>query len=290
MLIGAVWQKQIPSILETGSYLIEAKAELSPGDYEEMIERYLPFDKSTARRLKIVAAHPVLSDRAYTHALPASWMTLYLLSQLPPGTLVALIEDGTVSPKLQQKDAIALLPSRSVATTAHAHSDNEECAFCVEAVSAARPAQWDLRAGRDQPASGLLIDDLAKQIKLILMPPKRRPQSWRRSARPEPKPNLHDKIGQLIALGDRLHPDYRNELSDALRDLADRANELAVRLDESEQERAARQRANEERRRREEEEERLERAEEERQERERREREWQEHLARCEREEEEEEE
>ena len=165
----------------------------------------------------------------------------------------------------------------------------------METASAVRPAQWDLEAENDQPASGRLIDDLAEQVKCILAPlPRRRRtwqrRSWRRSARPEPKPNLHDKIWRLIELGDGLHPDYRNQLSDALRDLASRAAELAVRLDESEQERAARQRANEERERREEEQEREEQErqerERERQEQERREREWQEHLARCEREEE----
>jgi hypothetical protein len=283
MLITGAWQKKIESYLEVGAYLIDAKAKL-PGEYEAMIESDLPFDKSTARRLKIIAEHPILSDRAYTHALPARWMTLYLLSQLPPETLVALIEDGTVSPKLQQKDAIALLPSRSGATTGSARSDDEEsldgiCAFCVEAASAVRPTQWNLEAENDQPASGTLIDDLAEQVKRILAPPPRRQRSWRRrsswrrSARPEPKPNLHDKIWRLIKLGDRLHPDYRNQLSDALRDLASRAAMMAVRLDESEQERAARQRANEERREREWQE--RERA------RQERERERQEHWARL---------
>jgi hypothetical protein len=204
ILITGAWQKKIESYLEVGAYLIDAKAKL-PGEYEAMIESDLPFDKSTARRLKIIAEHPILSDRAYTHALPARWMTLYLLSQLPSETLVALIEDGTVSPKLQQKDAIALLPSRSGATTAHAHSDDEDldgcCAFCVEAVSAVRPAQWDLEAENDQPASGKLIDDLAEQVKRILAPlPRRqrlwpRRRSWRRSARPEPSLTCTTKSG-----------------------------------------------------------------------------------------------
>ena len=123
MLITGAWQKKIESYLEVGAYLIDAKAKL-PGEYEAMIKSDLPFDKSTARRLKIIAEHPILSDRAYTHALPARWMTLYLLSQLPPETLVALIEDGTVSPKLQQKKRLpccragaAQLPNTPIAIT-----------------------------------------------------------------------------------------------------------------------------------------------------------------------------
>jgi len=37
----------------------------------------------------MIAEHPVLSNRAYTHVLPASWMTLYELSKLQPERFAA---------------------------------------------------------------------------------------------------------------------------------------------------------------------------------------------------------
>jgi len=52
MLITSAWQKKIESYLEVGARLIEAKVELDHGEYESMIAQDLPFDKSTARRLR----------------------------------------------------------------------------------------------------------------------------------------------------------------------------------------------------------------------------------------------
>jgi|ERR1700676_1777887 hypothetical protein len=56
-----------------------------------------------------IARHPVLSNAAHGSHLPPSWRTLSELERLPAKTLLAKIEDGTVSPKMQRKDAFGLI-------------------------------------------------------------------------------------------------------------------------------------------------------------------------------------
>jgi hypothetical protein len=105
--IGAAWRQMVGAIIETGRLLIEAKAAL-PGQFESMVQLKLPFTPSTARRLMMIAANPVLSNRAHVHVLPPSWGTLYELTKLPAENLRAKIQDGSITPKLERKDVARL--------------------------------------------------------------------------------------------------------------------------------------------------------------------------------------
>ena len=106
--ITKAYQKSCESIIETGKLLIQARDQLPPGKFEKMITSDLPFKRNTAYRLIAIAEHPVTSNVAHVPHLPAQWSTLYELTKLDDDTLLAKIEDGTVTPKLERKDAIAL--------------------------------------------------------------------------------------------------------------------------------------------------------------------------------------
>jgi hypothetical protein len=95
----------VESILEVCAWLIEAKAKLDYGEYEKMIEEDLLFSASTARKLKKIPRNQVLVNREFMNVLPPSWATLYELSFIKEDKLKALIEDGTVSPDLEVKQA-----------------------------------------------------------------------------------------------------------------------------------------------------------------------------------------
>lgn len=108
--IAAAWGKQVESIIETGQMLAEAKEELPHGSYEAMVQSKLPFSPNTARRLKIIAGHSLISKREHVHVLPPSWGALYELTKLPNEILAAKLRDGSIHPKLERKDARALRP------------------------------------------------------------------------------------------------------------------------------------------------------------------------------------
>jgi hypothetical protein len=104
--IRTSWQKSTESIIETGALLLQARKELERDVFHAM---RLPFGKRTRERLMKIAGNPVLSLATHASHLPPSWMTLYELSKLPHPTLLAKIEDGTIRPDMERKDATALL-------------------------------------------------------------------------------------------------------------------------------------------------------------------------------------
>jgi Protein of unknown function (DUF3102) len=111
--ISAAWQNTVRNIVETGRFLIEAKEDIGRGGFEEMIRAELPFGPRTAQRLMEIAEDRVLSNTTHASHLPASWMTLYELAKLPKHglDLEVLIEEGAIHPKMERKDARALLPA-----------------------------------------------------------------------------------------------------------------------------------------------------------------------------------
>jgi hypothetical protein len=111
--ITAAWQKGVDSIVETGRLLVRAKHEMPYPEFQAMVAGELPFDKRTAERLMVIAEHPVISSATHVSRLPPSWGTLYDLVRLDKkhgeGTVLARIEDGTITPKTQRKHVAALL-------------------------------------------------------------------------------------------------------------------------------------------------------------------------------------
>lgn len=104
--INASWTKSFEGILDAGSLLIEAKATIPRGQFEDMVERDLCFSPSTARRLMAVATSERL--RAYTHVLPTSWFTLYGLTTLSDDAFRLGIEQKIIKPDMQQGDLAKL--------------------------------------------------------------------------------------------------------------------------------------------------------------------------------------
>jgi len=70
----------------------------------------LPFGERTAQRLMLVARHPDLSDPTHGSHLPASWRTLDVLAQLPPGEVDRRIEAGEITPELDRATAQFVVP------------------------------------------------------------------------------------------------------------------------------------------------------------------------------------
>ena len=95
-------EKDVEAIIARGRLMIEAHDELEHGSYEATVKRH--FNLSYARKLRIIAAHPVVSNRAHVHALPPSVFTLYELTKLPAEMLRAKLSDGSINPKTERKD------------------------------------------------------------------------------------------------------------------------------------------------------------------------------------------
>jgi hypothetical protein len=211
MRIRHAWQKTVEGIIEAGVCLVEAKKTLDHGEFEKMIEEDLPFTASTARRLMSIARNPVLANRAHVHALPAHWGTLYELGKLKKEVLLALIEDETVTPKMEREEAIALRKPAS-RSTPHA------CPICAETKNVPVAHQWSEHDDvEDQSNTAGIVDDLVEEIESIFAAGGNR--------------GLRRKIQRF--LDNRVHPDIRAMLADALREAATIANRLADELSQA---------------------------------------------------------
>lgn len=98
------WQNAVEGIIETGQRLIEAKARVGHGGWLPTVER-LPFSERTAQILMQVARHPDLPNPQHVAHLPASWGTLGVLAQLPPGEIPKRIEAHQITPELDRATA-----------------------------------------------------------------------------------------------------------------------------------------------------------------------------------------
>src|SRR5215475_3108602 len=100
--LTALRVNDVENIIARGRLLIDAADELERGSYEATVKRH--FDLSYARKLRIIAAHPVVSNRAHVHALPPSVFVLYELTKLPAALLRDKLADGSINPKLERKE------------------------------------------------------------------------------------------------------------------------------------------------------------------------------------------
>ena len=96
--LTALRVNDVENIVARGRLLLEARE----GSFEAMVKRH--FDLSTTRMYRIVAAHPVISNRCHVNALPPSMRTLYELTKLPEEILRKRLKDGSINPKLERKD------------------------------------------------------------------------------------------------------------------------------------------------------------------------------------------
>jgi N6-adenosine-specific RNA methylase IME4 len=103
--ITEVWRETVFAVIETGRLLMEAKEELEHGEFAEMVETALPFGPRTAQRLMKIAADKRLAKPTHVSLLPPSWGTLYELTKLSDEAFKANIDNGTIRPDMERKDA-----------------------------------------------------------------------------------------------------------------------------------------------------------------------------------------
>ena len=107
--ICAHYHDSVRAILDVGHALLQAKEQLSYGDFGFMIETDLPFSWRSANHLMRIAEHPVLADSNHGSNLPNSWRTLSELAKLPEEVLLDAIDDGRITPEIRRKDIPSLL-------------------------------------------------------------------------------------------------------------------------------------------------------------------------------------
>jgi hypothetical protein len=97
----------VEGIIGAGRHLQEAKDELPHGDFGPLLKQ-LKMHERTAQRLMAIASNEALANPTHASHLPASWMTLYELSRLPPKLLEAKIVAGVITPELERKGVVSL--------------------------------------------------------------------------------------------------------------------------------------------------------------------------------------
>lgn len=112
--INEAWQKGVDAVVKTGLRIEDAKADLSYGEYEEMVRTDLHFSPQTALKLRAIASNKVLSNPAHVRHLPPSWGTLSELAVIANKgfDLEAGIESGAIHPRMERRGVKALLPQR----------------------------------------------------------------------------------------------------------------------------------------------------------------------------------
>jgi hypothetical protein len=206
--IKAAWQKSVDGIIESAVAVLRASKKLDKATFDKMIQEDLPFTASTARRLILIAEHPVLCSHVNRSALPNSWGTLYQLSKVrPPEALQALIEDGTIHARMERKDAERL--TKGSEGRSDDKEQKEKCPFCSETNEREPDQPSDSEAQDEQPESYDAMDKLAEQVNAILAS-----EYTRRGIK---RSSLRAKIDHVIDIRDRMHPQSLGLLADSLR-------------------------------------------------------------------------
>lgn len=114
-VISARWEKatglakqSVEEAIQTGVDLLQSKAELSHGDFTEMIERDLPFGSDKAARLIKIARNPELVNTATSRNLPVVWTALYELARLSKEDFKDAQKRGLIDSKTTYKTAHAI--------------------------------------------------------------------------------------------------------------------------------------------------------------------------------------
>lgn len=112
-IIRADLARSVEGYLAAGQHLAEAKAELSHGEWLPLVAD-IGISASMAQKLIAITKNKVLANAEHVQHLPQCWGTLYQLSRMEPDALELAIEDGTVTPALQRKDAAALVRDQNI--------------------------------------------------------------------------------------------------------------------------------------------------------------------------------
>src|SRR4028118_2045658 len=84
--IEKLWSEAQEKFLIIGRYLVQAKARLKHGEFEQMVATQLPFGKNVAYQLRIVAL-AVEQNRLEERELPRSYSNAFRLAQMNEAVL-----------------------------------------------------------------------------------------------------------------------------------------------------------------------------------------------------------
>lgn len=103
--IRTLWTEAAETFLLIGRYLNQAKEALPHGDFQRMVEENLPFDKSRAYQLRMVA-HMVDAGRVKEVDLPRSSATAFLFTSLDAQGLARAKEDRILRPDIRRQEVV----------------------------------------------------------------------------------------------------------------------------------------------------------------------------------------
>lgn len=108
--INFAWQKAVPSIIEAGKWLVEAKDSLPHGQWERMFKNHknkvagpIPFSLRTAQTLMAIIRHPCLPKARYVALLPPNWPVLGEIARLDKNEFNLGLERKVIHPECTRK-------------------------------------------------------------------------------------------------------------------------------------------------------------------------------------------
>jgi hypothetical protein len=106
--ITSLWRRSIETIIEVSQRLREAKRDLGK-DWKKLFDdpSLLPFDEATASKLSAIAQCEGLISRV--KLLPASYSTLYELTELTDINLAKAFKKGDIHPNMTRRDALEVV-------------------------------------------------------------------------------------------------------------------------------------------------------------------------------------
>ena len=101
--IERLWYTAQDNFLRIGRYLLQAKERLPHGEFEDMVNRDLPFGPSVARKLRAVAEF-VDSGVLPADRLPRAYSVAYEVVTMPPTVREKAVEAGVIRPDATLKE------------------------------------------------------------------------------------------------------------------------------------------------------------------------------------------
>jgi hypothetical protein len=109
--VDLCWSKAIKGIVAMGFLLCEARMNLAPTEWRNLIEGHCPFDYTVACRLMQIAQSQRVTDEAIAKRLPPSWDKLYQLMKLEQGAFQYGLQSGVIHQRMTGKDITDLKDS-----------------------------------------------------------------------------------------------------------------------------------------------------------------------------------
>jgi hypothetical protein len=113
--IKASWNKAVSSILETAQTLKEAEEQLPRRDFlglKKQLQQNRIMSKSTITKLIKIGSNEVLTAPENMALLPASYSTLYEITQYEPSDIQSALSDGKLSSATLRQEVKDALPPR----------------------------------------------------------------------------------------------------------------------------------------------------------------------------------